>query len=188
MSRLSRLNDLDEWWHARMKNISEKANTEPSSSRRSVLSIIWLGLAAAALIEFGWLVFTFFRPEKPRFGNKNTGLEVEAGPADNFKPNTVTAFPRGHFYLACLQDGGFLALSRRCTHLGCTVPWVEGEHQFICPCHSSVFDIRGNAIKTPAARPLDLFRVRIENNIIFVDTADRIKRTAFRDSQAVYAN
>ncbi len=170
-----------------MKNKNDAEQTEPSASRRSVLSMIWVGLGAAALIEFGWLVFTFFRPAKPPTAAGDMSAEFEAGPVGHFKPDTVTAFPRGQFYLACLQDGGFLALSRRCTHLGCTVPWIEAENQFICPCHSSAFDIRGDAVKPPASRPLDLFKVRIENNIVRVNTADRIKRTAFRDNQAVYA-
>ena len=170
-----------------MKNKNTEEKIEPSASRRNVLSMIWLGLGAAALIEFGWLVLTFFRPAKPLVGTVGRQAEIEAGPVDNFKTDTVTAFPRGQFYLACLQDGGFLALSRRCTHLGCTVPWVAAENQFICPCHSSVFDIRGGAVKPPASRPLELFRVRIENNIVTVNTADRIKRTAFRDIQVVYA-
>ena len=169
-----------------MKKEIEKNQSDPSTSRRSILSLIWLGLAAAALVEIGWLVLTFFRPQKSQIVDENKALEYQVGPAAQFKPNTVTAFPRGHFYLACLQDGGFLALSRRCTHLGCTVPWDEMAQQFICPCHSSVFDIKGEAIKTPASRPLDLFRMRIENNMVLVDTTERIKRTAYRDNQAVY--
>ena len=170
-----------------MKSKNAEEKTEPSASRRNVLSMIWLGLGAAALIEFGWLVFTFFRPAKPLVGAEDRQTEIDAGPVSNFNPNTVTAFPRGQFYLACLQDGGFMALSRRCTHLGCTVPWVAAENQFVCPCHASAFDIRGDAIKPPASRPLELFRVRIENNIVTVNTSDRIKRTAFRDNQIVYA-
>jgi cytochrome b6-f complex iron-sulfur subunit len=169
----------------RKKNQQDMAGTP--SSRRSVLTMIWLGLGLAALAEVGWLVFSFFRPARPLAGAVDKDKEIDAGSLDNFKPNTVTAFPRGQFYLACLQDGGLLALSRQCTHLGCTVPWIAAENQFLCPCHSSAFDIRGNAIKPPASRPLDLFRIRIENNIIMVNTADRIKRTAFRDNQVVYA-
>ena len=42
----------------------------------------------------------------------------------------------------CLEDGGFLALHRQCTHLGCTVPWVPARQAFVCPCHASAFDIR----------------------------------------------
>jgi cytochrome b6-f complex iron-sulfur subunit len=169
-----------------MKNESEKNQPEPSRSRRSVLSLIWLGLAAVALVEFGWLVLTFFRPQKSQIEDENKTLEYQVGPVAQFKPNTVTAFPRGHFYLACLPDGGLLALSRRCTHLGCTVPWDEKAQQFICPCHSSAFDLKGEAIKTPASRPLDLFRMRIENDMVLVDTSERIKRTAYRDNQTVY--
>ena len=38
-------------------------------------------------------------------------------------------------------DGGFLALSSRCTHLGCSVPWDEKARTFPCPCHASTFDL-----------------------------------------------
>ena len=46
---------------------------------------------------------------------------------------TVSAFPAGQFYLVRLKDGGFLALHRECTHLGCTVPWVAERARFACP-------------------------------------------------------
>ena len=95
----------------------------------------------------------------------------------------MTAFPQGRFYLVRLQDGGFLALSRECTHLGCTVPWVEEENRFVCPCHSSAFDIRGEVINPPAPRALDIFEVRIENRIVKVNTANVRRRSAFDSRQ-----
>jgi cytochrome b6-f complex iron-sulfur subunit len=98
----------------------------------------------------------------------------------------VTAFPQGRFYLACLADGGFLALSRRCTHLGCTVPWDPQKGQFACPCHASVFDIRGDVIQSPAPRPLNRFAVNIKNKRVMVDTSKPIRRMAFDASQVVY--
>ena len=106
---------------------------------------------------------------------------------EKFDPGTVTAFVRGKFYLARLADGGFLALSRTCTHLGCTVPWVAKENKFICPCHSSEFDISGEVISPPAPRALDIFQVTIENNLIKVDTTKRMKRSSFDTAQIVYA-
>jgi len=102
---------------------------------------------------------------------------------DTFVPGTVAAFPRGHFYLARLEDGGFLAISRQCTPLGCTVPWVEEEKKFLCPCHSSAFDIRGAVVRSPAPRALDLFRVKIENDIVSVDTGRVIQRGRFSADQ-----
>jgi len=107
------------------------------------------------------------------------------GPVDEFAAGSVTAFPAGKFYLARLEDGGFLALHRECTHLGCTVPWSASENRFICPCHASTFDIAGRVLGPPAPRPLDLLTVRIENGVVKVDTGRRLRRTAFRPEQAV---
>jgi cytochrome b6-f complex iron-sulfur subunit len=106
-----------------------------------------------------------------------------AGPVAQFAPSSVTAFPQGRFYLVRLAEGGFLALNRSCTHLGCTVPWVEEDQRFACPCHASVFDITGQVLGPPATRALDLLPVRIENQVVKVDLGQTIKRTAFDPAQ-----
>lgn len=147
----------------------------------------WLGLAGVAVVEVVWLIISFLRPRKPLGKEGAPGNIIEAGPAESFEPGTVTAFPRGNFYLARLEDGGFLAISRTCTHLGCTVPWVSAERSFVCPCHASAFDITGAVIKAPASRALDLYRVFIENKVVYVDTRKRIRRTEFREEQVAYA-
>lgn len=155
-------------------------------TRRSFLNRLWLGLGVVALAEVGVLVANFLKPRQPRAALKEPDSVVVAGSVDNFEPGSVTAFVRGKFYLARLENGGFLALSRTCTHLGCTVPWVEDENRFVCPCHSSVFGINGDVIDPPAPRAMDLFEVSIVNGIVSVDTGRRTKRTAFEPSQAVY--
>jgi len=116
----------------------------------------------------------------------NAEAIITAGPVESFAPGSVTAFVRGRFYLSRLKDGGFLALSRKCTHLGCTVPWIEKESKFECPCHASAFDITGNVISPPAPRALDIYKVFIENNIVKVDTDKLIKRSEFRAEQVTY--
>lgn len=155
-------------------------------SRRSFLNKAWIGLGAVAFAELIVLVVTFFKPRQPRSTPQEKDTVIVAGAVDSFEPGSVTAFVRGKFYLARLENGGFLALSRTCTHLGCTVPWVSGENRFICPCHSSVFDINGDVVDPPAPRALDLFEINIENNLVNVDTAKRTKRAAFEPNQAVY--
>lgn len=157
-----------------------------AASRRSFLAKIWLGLGIVAVVECAWVVLSFLRPRKPRIEEDDLDGVVEAGSTDSFEPGTVTAFPRGNFYLAKLDDGGFLALSCKCTHLGCTVPWVQAEDSFVCPCHSSTFDITGAVLSGPASRSLDMCRVFIENNVVKVDTRKNIKRTGFRENQVVY--
>jgi cytochrome b6-f complex iron-sulfur subunit len=156
-------------------------NQEPTT-RRSFLGKIWLWLGGLAILEGAWISTAILRPRKPRATTERDEIVV-AGPVDRFEVGTVTAFPAGKFYLSRIEDGGFLALSRRCTHLGCTVPWVAEEGQFICPCHASSFDLRGEVLSPPAPRALDLHPVRIENGVVKVDTATTVTRLAFAPSQ-----
>jgi cytochrome b6-f complex iron-sulfur subunit len=159
---------------------------EPASSRRSLLTKLWVLLGIVALAELIGIVFAFLKPNPKKSSVADSAVIIVAGPVETFQPGTVTAFVRGKFYLARLEDGGFLALSRSCTHLGCTVPWVSKENKFICPCHSSEFDIRGEVISPPAPRALDLYQIVIENNVLKVDTNKRKKRSGFTAGQITY--
>jgi len=152
-----------------------------AQGRRSFLGLTWLGIGVAALGEAAWIVASFLKPRRkaPQGGSSL----VVAGPSEAFAPGSVTAFPAGKFYLVRLVDGGFLALHRQCTHLGCSVPWDEASARFACPCHASVFDLRGDVLAPPAPRPLDLFAVRIENGIVKVDVSAPIRRSSFEPSQ-----
>jgi len=167
-----------------LKNTTERKDPA-SSTRRAFLWKAWIGLAAVAVAEAAWVVVDFLRPKVAQ--GEGGDEVVVAGPVDQFVPDSVTAFPQGKFYLARLHDGGFLAVSRECTHLGCTVPWVEEDHRFVCPCHSSSFDIRGEVINPPAPRALDRFGVRIENRIVKVNTAKRQRRSEFMANQVTRA-
>jgi cytochrome b6-f complex iron-sulfur subunit len=158
-------------------------NSRPS--RRSFLGKLWFLLGGVALAEAFWLAGDFLRPRNRRTRKGKASSLVVAGPVDRFEEGTVTAFREGRFYLARLEDGGFLALHRECTHLGCTVPWRQDEGRFICPCHASSFDIHGDVLSAPAPRPLDLFAVRIENGIVKVDTSAPRKRSVFSPNQVV---
>ena len=162
----------------------EAVATEPS--RRSFLNKLWIGLGLVALAEVVAIVFSFLRSNKLKPRQADSNAMVTAGAVNTFEVNSVTAFVRGRFYLARLEDGGFLALSRKCTHLGCTVPWVEKETRFACPCHGSAFDITGSVINSPAPRPLDIYPIFIENNVVKVDTSKPIKRDQFKVSQVIH--
>lgn len=152
-----------------------------ATTRRGFLGRLWLWLAGLAVVEGVWVTTAILRPRrKPRVNDVEI---VVAGPVEGFEPGSVTAFPAGRFYLSRLDDGGFLALSRTCTHLGCTVPWSGEAGRFVCPCHASSFDIRGEVLSPPAPRALDLHPVRIENGIVKVDVSTTVTRRAFAASQ-----
>ncbi len=169
-----------------MPTKAKEKKSEAEPTRRSFFNILWIILGGVALAEFFAVAFAFLRPHKSKAIGGNGNSIITAGAVQRFTPNSVTAFVRGKFYLARLKDGGFLALSRTCTHLGCSVPWAEKEMIFACPCHGSAFDITGNVIDAPAPRALDIYPITIENKMIKVDTGKPIKRSAFRVEQVTY--
>jgi len=92
---------------------------------------------------------------------------------------------------ASSQKGGLLALSHRCTHLGCTVPWrpdldfggVTGW--FNCPCHTAIYTKAGLLVLGAAVRPMDTFPivgvsesgVRVNTGHVFLGATDDPQRT-----------
>ena|SRR5512143_636068 len=166
--------------------ITKPDETPAGVSRRNFLNVLWTALGLAALAEFVWVALSFLRPSTPGGAESQANTVISAGSVASFAPGTATAFQKGEFYLVRLDDGGILALSCKCTHLGCTVPWLEKEKKFLCPCHASAFDLTGNVISSPASRPLDMLPVAIENHIIKVDTGSRIRRSGFDPKQVVH--
>ncbi len=160
--------------------------TEPTS-RRSFLNVLWTVLGIAAAAEFIVVITRFLGRKKTGSNGTSSDNIIQAGSVESFPNNSVTANIQGRFYLVRLDDGGFIALSSKCTHLGCTVPWDDKEKRFECPCHGSSFDITGKVLTSPAPRPLDHYPVSIENNMVIVDTGSAIKREKFLKEQLVYS-
>jgi cytochrome b6-f complex iron-sulfur subunit len=156
---------------------------EKQVSRAEFLNLAWIASLLALFGQAGVALFEFF---KPRSESGSFGTRVNAGRVDEFVPGTVSHVQKGRFYISRLEDGGFLALWHRCTHLGCTVPWQEEEGVFNCPCHSSIFTSDGDVISGPAPRPMDIFPMEINEGSIFVDTSSPIQREKSDPSQATY--
>ena len=62
--------------------------------------------------------------------------------------------PEG-LYTELTGGTGLMALSHRCAHLGCRVPWCEQSSRFECPCHKSRYNRWGEYVSGPAPRGLD---------------------------------
>jgi len=53
------------------------------------------------------------------------------------------------------DDGTLVAVSARCTHLGCQVNWNTAERSWDCPCHGSRFSPDGEVLEGPAVHRLE---------------------------------
>jgi cytochrome b6-f complex iron-sulfur subunit len=158
----------------------------PSASRLTRRNFLGLGLGALstlAVLEIGGASLMFLRA---RSLQGEYGGTMTAGSVEDFPAGSVTEFEDGNFFLVRSSDGGFLAIYRRCPHLGCTVKWVEDQERFYCPCHASSFDKHGDFINQPVPRALDSFTVQIEENQVQVDTSKLIQREYFSPEELVY--
>ncbi|MBW4629356.1 MAG: Rieske 2Fe-2S domain-containing protein [Brasilonema octagenarum HA4186-MV1] len=61
-----------------------------------------------------------------------------------------------------------IAVNPTCTHMGCTVEWLNKEGIFLCPCHASEFKLDGKAQTGPATKPLSTYATKIEGNFVMV--------------------
>jgi len=155
----------------------------PNLSRRDFLKLAWAFFGGLAALEVAGIAIAYLQP---RLAEGEFGAIINAGAVDAFPLNSVTHITNGRFYIVRLGDGGFLAVYHRCTHLGCTVPWDANQQKFVCPCHSSEFDMQGTVKNPPAPRPLDLFTVSIVNGNVQVDTGTPIQRQTYETAQVVY--
>ena len=147
-------------------------------TRGQFLGIAWTGSLSLIFAQLALALVKFIQPVvKAGFGG-----EVFAGRVEEFAIGSINRILAGHFFIVRTPDG-LLALWQKCPHLGCSVPWVEEENQFHCPCHGSLFNEVGEVIGGPAPRPLDTFPIDIRSGEVWVDTGKPQQRTKFDDSQ-----
>ena len=60
-----------------------------------------------------------------------------------------------------LPEGKWVALSAKCTHLGCTVQYEPDRQRIFCACHGGTYDpANGHNIAGPPPKPLKQFVVK----------------------------
>jgi len=138
-------------------------------TRRDVLRNGWK-IGGALLIGAG--VYTGYEALRPLTTGAKGG-KIAVGDASNFREGTSTYFSAGHFYVTN-ADNHLFALSQKCPHLGCRVPFCDSSGRFECPCHGSVFDLAGEYIKGPAPHGMNQYAVSLDGQTLVVDTGKEI--------------
>ncbi|MFV0484463.1 MAG: ubiquinol-cytochrome c reductase iron-sulfur subunit [Bacteroidales bacterium] len=152
--------------------------TENKTSRRG-----FLGKAVGVIIGLQVLIlsFSFFRSKSSTTEKKDKWIDL--GHTDQFENGKTYGFPDDKLFLHRTKDGAFLAMSSKCTHLGCAVTMDTETYEFVCPCHASQFSSMGNATKGPAKRALNYYPIKINGDKISVDLGSTQKRQEFKKEQ-----
>ncbi len=141
-------------------------------SRRRVLRLGLLGGAGFAFAELFASVVPFMRVQRVVGLGERIPVGTRAEILERFgsTDDRPILFTSGRFFLLH-APGGIVAAYRKCTHLGCSVPFVAAEDRFHCPCHQSVYDKRTAVVVSgPAPKPLQLFHITAQEGLLVVDT------------------
>lgn len=160
---------------------SNHSSARSAVTRRGFLRNAALGSSGVVLAGSALSFYQFFTPNKTGAFGGNINVSASQVPAVGDAP---LKNPLGKFWLVHNEDG-VLALYWKCVHLGCTVPWVANDSQFVCPCHGSVYDPNGVRIAGPAPRPLDYMGVTVDpSGNLTVNTGDIRVRGDYSPEQA----
>lgn len=145
--------------------MSEDLNRREFLTRMWQAGIVLIGAAGV------WTSWDLLQPlQTTGFGGLVRSVPPEAVPDTG-----AISIPQARAYLVRI-DGEVKALSEKCTHLGCRVPFCNSSNQFECPCHGSVFNRAGDYRAGPAPRGMDEYPIEVgEDGLIYIDTSQVVE-------------
>jgi len=91
----------------------------------------------------------------------NTVVDLNSSQFASLK--TVGGFAyNGNVLIIRSSDTQYTAISRICTHMGCTVAYNSSTKQLVCPCHGARFSSTGAVINGPATSPLTVYSTTLD--------------------------
>lgn len=143
-----------------------QTDSPKTESRREFLSKLFMGgglLASAVLLVRHGIAYIFPKMEAPVL------RKLLVGRVNELKPGEAKEFQLGGQSLYLVNtDAGYKVYSAICTHLGCKIKWESYNERFFCPCHRGVFRPNGAVTAGPPPRPLDEYRVEVQDRLIYM--------------------
>lgn len=163
---------------AKVLEAARKAKGDPNDpTRRAViggaaLAVGWATFGASSALS-GWafgvrfMVPNVLEEPDPR---------VRVGPLQRYaemKPGEVNEDYKPQGIWMIREEERIAALNIICTHLGCIPNWLPNDRKFKCPCHGSGYFPNGVNFEGPTPRPLERFRIYVEDGEIVVDKSKK---------------
>jgi hypothetical protein len=118
-----------------MLQLGTSRDTVSRLRRRALLRFGFLGALGLAATETLAVVVPFIRVNRILGLGNPVAVGTRAQVLDLFTATNdrPILFREGRFFLLH-APGGIIAAYRKCTHLGCAVPWSDAEDRFHCHC------------------------------------------------------
>ena len=140
---------------------------KPGISRKSFVNWLLGTSLGATLASALYPVFRFVIPPEVAEAPVNrvlaarlSELPLNAGKVFRFgsKPGIVVR----------TATGEVRAFSAVCTHLNCTVQYRPDFQHVWCACHNGHYDLQGKNLSGPPPRPLEVYKVDIAGDDVYV--------------------
>lgn len=161
-----------------VERLHERVFPPPLRISRRTAFLSGIGTLAAGLIGgIGLDRLANGSPSKPKWQplvSEKNGRWIPVATVAEVPDGAIKAFTAGAVQGFLINKGGNLrALSRVCTHMGCTLTFKQKEQAFVCPCHGAEFNMHGRVNYGPKGygqplAPLPEVQVRLNGQAVEV--------------------
>ncbi len=101
-------------------------------------------------------------------GNNN-GIVIDLNSSSSSELNSVGGYIySGNIIVIRATESQYIALSKICTHEGCTVKYGANNNEIFCDCHGSTFTTSGVVTNGPAPTNLKKYNVKMDGNSLII--------------------
>lgn len=147
-------------------------------NRRNILKVATLGFFSLVITACTKALNSSSTPAPLESSTSTEPESTTASPANGAVIAQLTSLKVGEGFNFTANDGTnailfktkdekVYALSRICTHQGCSVNFDLAQNKLICPCHGAMYDaLEGNVISGPTEKSLKKINVKIDGDNI----------------------
>jgi nitrite reductase/ring-hydroxylating ferredoxin subunit len=118
------------------------------------------GIAFLVFLMFFSLVVAFGVQEQGRAQDSDSSI-LAIGSLEDFPPGTIKPFLRDKIIIFS-DEVGLYAISTECTHMRCNLAFKKEFNTFMCQCHGSSFNKKGEVLSGPATKSLPWYFIEID--------------------------
>lgn len=141
---------------------------ETKVSRRSVLHMALLGVAAACILSFIRPIIKYLSSNEDQLSSPLVRYQQQLNVGSDWKNITGTRV------WVKRDELGYMAILATCTHLGCEVRFYPDKKVWRCPCHGSIYNSDGRPISGPAQKTLSHLAVTVKKDGLIIDTLKQV--------------
>jgi cytochrome b6-f complex iron-sulfur subunit len=147
--------------------ISDAHPAGNQTSKRDFLKYVLGGGVIAWAASVLYPIISYLKPPQQE-GVEVTSVKVGKVSTIAKDSGTIVRFGTKPVILIRLPGGNLRAFSGTCTHLDCTVQYRGDLGVIWCACHNGKYDLNGRNISGPPPRPLEAYRVTVQNDEVYI--------------------